>query len=168
MKAKAHWNSPNVKSMQVFYGHLCLSEVICMYVYGILKTNTNMKFHTCDVVVGSRGCVMYIRGWVSYLAHIRVSLFIYFIFIYITASPLRSVILRTLLIFSLRLAWFFCTSEIECNSSHKLWLTLCWITGCQYLWNDVKYLFTHQLSCVQPNLFCIIILDLYHVEWNKW
>lgn len=34
-----------------------------MYVYGIL--NTNMKFHTCDVVVGSRGCVMYIRGWAS-------------------------------------------------------------------------------------------------------
>lgn len=93
--------------MQVFYGHLCLSEVICMYVYGILKTNTNMKFHTCDVVVGSGGCLMYIRGWVSYLALIRVSLFIYFIFIYITASPLRGVILRTPFIFSLCLAWFF-------------------------------------------------------------
>lgn len=39
-----------------------------MYVYGILKTNTNMKFHTCDVVVGGRGCVMYIRGWVSHMA----------------------------------------------------------------------------------------------------
>lgn len=34
-----------------------------MYVYGLLKMNTNMKFHTHNVVVGSRGCVMYI--WVG-------------------------------------------------------------------------------------------------------
>ncbi len=69
-------------------GHL----YVCLW---YSKNNTNMKFHTCDVVVGSRGCVMYIRGLGephgSYT--VWVSLFIYFIFICITASPLRSVIL---------------------------------------------------------------------------
>lgn len=37
-----------------------------MYVYGILR-KTLMKFHTCDVVVGSRGCVLYIRVGASYM-----------------------------------------------------------------------------------------------------
>lgn len=61
-------------------GHL----YVCLW---YSKKNTNMKFHTRDVVVGSSGCVMYIRGWVSHMAPIWVSLFIYFIFICITASP---------------------------------------------------------------------------------
>lgn len=95
-------------------GHLC--TYICLW---YSNKNTNMKFHTCDVVVGSRGCAMYIRGWVSDMAPIWVSLFIYFIFICITASLPRSVILWILFIFSLWLVWF-CTSEIECNS-HIAW-----------------------------------------------
>lgn len=89
-------------------GHL----YVCLWYF---KQNTNMKFHTCDVVVGSRGCVMYIWGWVSHVALIWVSLFIYFIFICITASPHRRVILWILFISSLYVGRF-CTSEIECNS----------------------------------------------------
>lgn len=88
---------------------------------------------------------------------------IYFIFICITVSFLRSVKLWVVWVFLfLVYVYGFCTSEIECNSHAG---HLRWITGCRYLWN-VKYLFTHQLSCVQPNLFCTIILNLYHVDWN--
>lgn len=67
----------------------CPRSFVCMF----MSNRTLRKFHTCDVVVGSRGCGMYIRGWVSHAAVVWVSLFIYFIFICITASLLRSVIL---------------------------------------------------------------------------
>lgn len=116
-KAKAHWNSPNVKSMQVFYGHLCLSEVICMYVrLWYSKNNTNMIFHTCDVV-GSRGCVLYIRGWVSHMALILYGFHYLFIsYLFVSRHPrFRSVILWILFISSLCIV-LFCTSEIECYS----------------------------------------------------
>lgn len=63
----------------------CPRSFVCMFM--VFKKNTNMKFHTCDVVVGSSEGVMYIRGWVSHMVLIWVSLFIYFIFICITASP---------------------------------------------------------------------------------
>lgn len=102
--------------MQVFYGHVCLSEVICIYkcLWYSLK-NTTMKFHTFDVVVWEQGCVLYIRGWEGLMPLLWVSLFIYFIFICITASLRRSVILWILFIFSLYVVRF-CTTGIECNS----------------------------------------------------
>lgn len=58
-------------------GHL----YVCLW---YSEDNTNMKFHTCDVVVGSRGCVMYIRGWVSHMALILYGfhyLFISYLFV---------------------------------------------------------------------------------------
>lgn len=53
-----------------------------MYVYGLLRTNTNMIFHTCDGVVGSRGCVLYIRvGGATWLLHGFHYLFISYLFV---------------------------------------------------------------------------------------
>lgn len=58
-------------------GHL----YVCLW---YSKKNTNMKFHTCDVVVGSRGCVMYIKGGVSHMAlYIGFIIYLFHIYLYL-------------------------------------------------------------------------------------
>lgn len=38
----------------------CPRSFVCMFM--VFKKNTNMKFHTCDVVVGSRGVCRVHKG----------------------------------------------------------------------------------------------------------
>lgn len=95
---------------QINAGFLWTLVLVRGHLYVCFKKNTNMKFHTSDVVVRSSGCVMYIKGWMSHMALIQVSLFIYFIFICIPTqrselfSPLAYSIVR------------FYSSENECYS----------------------------------------------------
>lgn len=75
---------------QINAGFLWTLVLVRGHLYVCFKKNTNMKFHTSDVVVRSSGCVMYIKGWLSHMALIQVSLFIYFIFICIPTQRSES------------------------------------------------------------------------------
>lgn len=123
----------HVNSVQVSMD-TCLSEVVCMYVYGIQWTLI-LKLRTCDIVRSS-GCVLYIRGWVKHC-----SLFIYFIFICITVFLLR--FCWTCVV------WLWYTSKIECNSCTDL---------VHFVWNYWVSIFVN-CDCIylllnfNPNLF---------------
>lgn len=150
--------------MQVFYGHVCLSEVICIYkcLWYSLK-NTTMKFHTFDVVVGNRGAFCTYGAGRALCLSLWASLFIYFIFICITASLRRSVILWILFIFSLNVVRF-CTTGIECNSHTDQRVELLDVNICEML---SIYLLISWVAC---NLTYSVpsLLDLYQVDWNEW
>lgn len=119
--------------MQVFYGHVCLSEVICTYKclwYSWKKHYYEISYIWC--CRWEQGCVLYIRAGRALWLFLRASLFIYFIFICITASLCRSVILWILFIFSLYVVRF-CTTGIECNSHTDQHVELLDVNICEAL-----------------------------------
>lgn len=71
---------------QINAGFLWTLVFVRGYLYVCLwysKKNTNMEFHTCDVVVGSRGCVVYIRGWMSdYGSYMGSIIYLFHIYLY--------------------------------------------------------------------------------------
>lgn len=131
--------------MQVFYGHVCLSEVICIYkcLWYSLKKNTTMKFHTFDVV-GNRGAFCTYGAGRAFGLLLWASLFIYFIFICITASLCRIVILWILFIFSLYVVRF-CTTGVECNSHTDQHVELPDVNICEMLFSI--YLLISWVAC---------------------
>lgn len=95
---------------QINAGFLWTLVLVRGHLYVCFKNNTNMKFHTCDVVVRSSGCVMYIRGWMSHMT-LYIGFIIYLFHIYLYPYLEKWI----LFIFSLLIVRFY-SLEVECYS----------------------------------------------------
>lgn len=107
MKAKAHLNSPNVKSKQVYMDNCaCPRSFLCTLWY--FKKNTNNAFHPCDilyVVVGNGGYMMYIWGE-GYGSYCGSSIYLFHIYLYHCIPSYNCLILWTQLIFDSMVLYF--------------------------------------------------------------